>query len=188
MFVRMVHWTSTMAMLVAVALAQGCSKEVLKETPTATKPVTTPAASLIPASLLLTAAPKDPQDVGALKATAKEGDRVVLRGKVGGKRKPFVEGRAAMLVADVNNIRSCEKMPDDACKSPWDYCCEDPVAITANTATLQVNDATGNPLRTTLEGFGGIAPLKVVVVEGVVAPRPGPAVLVVVVTGVFVEP
>ena len=51
----------------------------------------------------------------------------------------------------------------------------------------QVVGADGRPLKASLEGVGGIEGLKVILVKGVVGPRPDPNVLVINATGIFVE-
>ena len=141
----------------------------------------------LPAGLVLDAAPEGAVEIAKVKASAKEGDEVVVRGQVGGSREPFVAGRAALTIADGDVLTSCDEMPADGCDAPWDYCCEDPAKIMANSATIQVVGADGRPLKASLEGVGGIEGLKVILVKGVVGPRPDPNVLVINATGIFVE-
>jgi len=76
---------------------------------------------------------------------------------------------------------------EDHCPTPWDYCCESPENLTANSATVEVVGADGRALRAALRGWNGLQPLKTVVVKGVVGPRPAPGVFVVRATGIFVE-
>ena len=145
------------------------------------------AAASLPEGRFLKAKPAGGVPGGALKQTAKEGDAVVLRGRIGGNGSPFVGGRAVMTLADPKLV-PCSEMPmKDSCELPWDYCCEDRGVLTAHTATVEVDGPDGRPLRTDLKGAGGLAELKTVTVVGVVAPRPDPAVLIVRATGIFVE-
>lgn len=140
-----------------------------------------------PASLFVTDAIDGAVDVGDLKASAKEGDVVVLRGKVGGTMEPFVDGLAVMTVAGHTGITSCDQRPGDGCPTPWDFCCDDPKDIVANTVTIQVVGDDGRPLTASLEGAHGLAPLTSVVVRGTVGPRPSEGVLVVDADAIHVE-
>ncbi|MCK6480603.1 MAG: hypothetical protein L6R43_10770 [Planctomycetes bacterium] len=145
------------------------------------------AADALPAALFLAAKPEGAVPVGDLKKSAKEGETVVIRGRVGGSKSPFVAGRAVMTLADPKLVPCSEMSMEDSCALPWDYCCEDRGVLTAHTATVEVDGADGRPLRADLKGAGGIAELKTVTVVGTVGPRPDPAVLVVRATGIFVE-
>mgnify|MGYP006138360095 CR=1 FL=1 len=53
-------------------------------------------------------------------------------------------------------VTTCDKMPGDSCKTPWDACCEPRESLQANTATIQIVDASGKPLKTGLRGVNGI--------------------------------
>lgn len=146
----------------------------------------TPAAKdALPAGLALTAAPEGAKDVKAVKAAAKEGDDVVIRGRIG-TLTPFVEGYAAMTIVDPSLVPCNEMQMEDGCKTPWDYCCAPTEELTAGTATIQVAGADGRPLKHDLR-LEGHKPLSWVVVKGKVAARPDPKVLVVNATGIFVE-
>jgi hypothetical protein len=181
-------WTA--AVLLAAAAGCGDGKETVAVAPAGGGGTPAPAAggAPLPGGLRLAAAPAGAVGVGALKKTAKEGDEVVLRARVGGSESPFVQGRASMVVADLEAVTSCADMPgDDHCPTPWDYCCEPKDKLLANTATVQVSGPDGRPLAADLRSLEGLAPLKVVVVKGVVAARPDPAVLVVDAKGIFIE-
>ena len=141
-------------------------------------------ADAVPAGLILASAPGDAKDVNALKGSAKEGDEVILRGRVGGSVHPIVDGRAAFQVVDLS-VKSCKEIPGDTCETPWDYCCEPDVA--KSTATVQVVGADGKPLKTSLKGVGGLAPLAEVTVKGKVGKTQEGAPLVVNATGIHVK-
>jgi hypothetical protein len=140
----------------------------------------------LPAGLFLDAAPEGAKDVGDLKEVAKEGEEVVVRGRIGGVMEPFTKGRAAMTIADLDNLIACSDREGDSCETPWDYCCEAPEDLLANTMTIQVVGADGRPLKADLQGASGLESLAVVVVKGKVGPRPDPNVLVVDATGIHV--
>ena len=121
----------------------------------------------LPASLFLTAAPADAKDVKDAKPSLKAGDKVVLTGRIGGSREPFVSGRAVFTLVD-HRLKTCADDPDDTCKTPWDYCCEAPDDLNANMATVQVVNAEGQPIKAGLEGVNGLKPLAIVTVVGTV--------------------
>jgi hypothetical protein len=114
--------------------------------------------------------PENARDVSeARKAgTLKVGDEVVLRGRVGGSKEPFVAGRAVFTLMG-RGLKACNENPDDKCSKPWDYCCETKEDILANSVTVQVTDARGQILRTDMKGRRGLKELTEIVVVGKVA-------------------
>lgn len=123
--------------------------------------------------------PENAKDVSeARKAgTIKVGDEVVLRGRVGGSKEPFVAGRAVFTLMG-RGLKACNENPDDKCSKPWDYCCETKEDILANAVTVQVVDAKGQILRTDMKGRRGLKELSEMVVVGKVASADGKAVVV----------
>jgi hypothetical protein len=171
------------SMLALGLLVTGCKES--DDTATVTPAAPTEA---LPATLIATTQPSgDAQDVAALKKSAKDGDRVVVRGRVGGTPKPLADNRAIMTVADLG-LPTCEKTAMATCPTPWDSCCEPKEALTASTATVQVVGADGKPLKATLDGAGGIKPLKQVVVAGVVKNPPGGEAMVIEASQIYVAP
>lgn len=130
------------------------------------------ASAALPAGLIVDAAPAEPKDVAALKGKVKDGDAVVIRGKIAGSEQPIAKNRALMTILDPS-LKTCDTMPGDACKTPWDACCESSESRAANSATIQVVGSNGKPLAGTLENASGIKPLKTVVVAGTVRVAPG---------------
>ena len=115
--------------------------------------------------------PEEVVDLVDVKTTAAVGDEVTFLARVGGRMEPFVEGVAIFTVADPS-LESCELMgEEDHCPLPWDYCCEDPVKLTAGSATIRIVDESGRPLPASAQGAGGLAPARYLVVGGVVADR-----------------
>lgn len=137
-------------------------------------------------AFLLASAPAGAVEVRRAKAEAKEGDSVVLSGRIGGRVEPFSAERAVFMLMD-SALPTCDDKEDDHCSTPWDYCCETPQDITANSATVQVVGEDGRPLALDLRRIAGLKPMDRVVVVGTVGSRPTPEVLVVSATGVFVE-
>jgi len=107
----------------------------------------------------------------------KVGDEVVLRGRIGGAKAPFVAGRAIFTLIG-RGLKACNENPDDHCAMPWDYCCETREAILANTVTVQVTDEKAQVLRTDMKGRQGLKELSEIVVVGKVAVADGKAVVV----------
>ena len=171
------------SMLVVVVLgaaaAGGCEKT---ETVVVTK---TAVVATNFTNCLVKAEPAGAQGVAELKASAKEGDEVVVRGRVGGSSKPIVGGRAVFTLADSRTLTACNEKEGDACEAPWDFCCHTPDEISAATISVQVVGADGRPVATDVE-MSGIHPLTTLVIKGKVGPRPDPKVLVVDASEIFV--
>lgn len=166
---------------VVVLMVAGCERRPMEQSAAANG-----MAAALPDGLFATSEPPDAINVSDAKHAADEGAEIVIRGRIGGSRQPFVEGRAIFTIADLS-MPSCAENPEDACRTPWDYCCEPRDAVAANTATIRVVDDAGAPLRTTLEGAGGLRPLAEVVVRGRVSQKQGDKVLVVDAAAVFVR-
>ena len=92
------------------------------------------AAEPLPAGLILVKSPDGAQEITAVKKTAKAGDTVTLRGRVGGSEKPLAENRALVTLIDMT-LPTCEKSPMETCPTPWDACCEPSEEIAAKSAT-----------------------------------------------------
>jgi len=124
-----------------------------------------PAASAaIPAALFVAADIPGPKPIAEIKKTAKAGDTVVIRGRVGGKETPFVDGAAVVSLVDVATVISCGAMPPPHIR--WDYCCTPEDELVASLATLKVADASGNPLMVSLKGSHGLAEFDLLTVKG----------------------
>lgn len=114
-----------------------------------------------------------------VKGTAKPGDEVTLTGRIMGNEKPFVEGRAAFILADPSIISACSDKPGDECETPWDACCNTKEEKTKAITTIQIVNAEGRVLKQGLEGTSGLANLAHVTVSGVVADGSGGDVLII---------
>jgi len=161
-------------------LAAGCGK--------APAPQSSAPAEAVPAALTavfhpvaVTGAVKP---IPELRTRVAPGDTVVLEAKVMGTETPFVDQRALFVVGDEGTLTSCDLREGDTCKTPWDNCCDDPDAIRAGTATIQVVDAAGNVLKHGLRGVNGLKELSRVRVEGVGAPQSSADALIINATGI----
>lgn len=130
---------------------------------------------------LLAAAPDGATEIGATKGAAAEGDRVVVRGVIGGRLDPMTKGGAVFVMMD-RAVPSCADMEDDPCATPWDYCCETDETIRSGSATVRLVEQGEPSVDLATYGF---APLDEVIVVGTVGPRPSPDVLVIEATGLY---
>ncbi len=121
----------------------------------------------IPESLFVTELPDEAQPLIDVKTSAQAGDRVTFEARIGGRMDPFVDGRAMFFVTDAS-IKSCDQLHGDACKTPWDYCCEPKDNLLKHMATVQVVDGDGRPVKANLKDSHGLAPLRTVYVTGTV--------------------
>jgi len=141
----------------------------------------------IPAEIFVDKAPEDAKCVAEIKKSARKGDEVVMLAKIGGRAEPFIRNRAMFLVAD-RCLKSCDQIPGDTCGKPWDYCCESPESLKANTATVVIAGPDGKPLKCAAQGVGGLEPLALVVIEGKVVERDDKGVFIIEARRIHVEP
>ena len=175
-------WTLAVACVGAIV---GCDGDDAPTTPPPAQPTAESAAAL-PSSLFLAKAPEGAIELAAAKKSAKPGDEIVVRGRVAGQMEPLAPNRAILTLLDAS-VKTCDQMPGDGCKTPWDACCEPRESLQASTATIQIVDAGGKPLKTTLRGANGIEPLKEVTVVGKVKDSGGADTLVIDATGLYVK-
>ena len=106
------------------------------------------------------AAPADALDVKHARETTENGAEIVVVGRVG----DLLDKRAQFKLVDRSFV-ACSDRPEDECKTPWDYCCEEPTALSQGTLVVECRD--GDQLRkVTAAGFHGLDHLKEVVVRG----------------------
>ncbi|MDY7110323.1 MAG: hypothetical protein SYC29_16965 [Planctomycetota bacterium] len=146
----------------------------------------TPASeATLPDGLFLASAPTDATSLSEAKSAAAVGDEVSFKARIGGRVEPFTEQVATFLVAD-RSMPTCLDRHGDGCPTPWDYCCEPRESLLANLATVQLVDETGRPLRMSLNGTRGLAPMKDIIVVGTVSQADGPA-FVIDARGIYLE-
>lgn len=140
----------------------------------------------LPQGLLVNQMPPGASPIGKIKITASEGDEVVMRVVIGGRKKPIVNDRAVMMVVDTSVYNHCLQ-EGDGCPTKWDYCCAAAEDLQRHSATVMITDGTGQPLKIDLENSTDLKPLTTMVVQGKVGPRPDPLALVVRATNIYVE-
>lgn len=166
-----------LALTLAMLCSFGCDKSAEKQTVDA--PTTRQVAASLPATLFVSTPPAGARDVSEARKGAdfKVGDRVVLRGRIGGSAEPFVAGRAVFTVVG-RGLKACNEIPGDTCSRPWDYCCDTTEEITANSATIQVVDEKGALVRADMKGVHGLKELSEIIIAGTVAVADGNALVV----------
>ncbi len=135
--------------------------------------------SPLPAGFFAATTPRDPAELSALRKTGgqKVGDEVVIRGRIGGSKDPFIDGRAMFSLIG-RGLKACSENTGDMCDTPWDYCCESKTDVAAHSATIQVVDDKGQVLRTDFKGRRGLKELSEIVVIGTIASTDGKAMVV----------
>jgi hypothetical protein len=127
---------------------------------------------------VLSSMPSGDVSVTDAKTMAKEGDQIVIRGRIGGRRSPISTDSPVFTLVDLG-LEYCGQSDDDKCGTPWDYCCETQGTIVSNSATVQV-------LGDSIDfASAGIEPLDEVVLIGTVGPRPDEQVLTIRATGIY---
>ncbi len=139
----------------------------------------------LPTGFFLQSQPPQAKSVEEVKKSAKTGDVVTMRGRIGGSKEPFVDGRAVFTLMGLGLPACGEGVSNDGCTTPWDYCCEPSKEIAAHQASIQIADAAGAPLHLSLKGQSGLKELGDLVVVGRVQKAEGDL-LVIDATGVYV--
>lgn len=153
------------------SLACGCAALLLLSTtacgPSENDSTAAPEASLTE-TLFLKERPDDIVSVSELRAQPSPSSEVSVSGVIGGTLEPFVEGYAALVLADPS-VMFCNENPDDNCATPWDACCEDPDILKAKRLSVQFVDADNQIRSTSLRGLGGLKELSEIVVTGTIS-------------------
>jgi hypothetical protein len=113
----------------------------------------------------LASEPDGAQDVIAVRKSAKDGDEVVIVGRIGGGEKPFVEDIAAFSIID-RSLKPCNELEGDMCPTPWDYCCDDATTLANAKALIRIVDEQGNLVKGGAKKLINVKELDTVVVRG----------------------
>jgi len=147
----MKNWMIT-ALLALVACGGEAKKDETAKTPEA-KPVAGVAAAIVTTDL----------GTAMSVAEAMKGapiDEAVVLGRI----SKIVKGYAAFNLTDQALEYCGEKIPEDDCKTPWDYCCIDSATQTSNRLTVGIYDKDGNILKAA--DLPGLRLLDLVAIKG----------------------
>ena len=176
---------SIVALSLFLALIAGCSPPPSTERPNDDRdtPIDRPdpAALAVGKKYVLPTEPASVKGVIDVREKAKDGDEVVVVGRVGGSSKPFTEGRAAFLLVD-DSIK-----PSTECDCPWDYCETEKKVLVAARLSVKFVEADGKTVATGARGMFGIKELSTVVIQGKVQ-RDDKDNVIVVARSIFVRP
>jgi hypothetical protein len=142
------HWLFLLVVLAASATALGCGKSTV---------------SIPPSEILSDKEPDGAIDVLAFRADAKDGQDVVVVGRIGGRENPWIKGTAAFPIVD-RSLKPCNEIPGDTCETPWDYCCE--ANLSDATALVTIVDKNGQTLKQDPREFLKLKELQTVVAKG----------------------
>ena len=173
------NWT-TSTLLTLVAIFIGCQH---RSSPT-THALDVNSNSLDGETFLLTVEPDGAKDVIQTRESAQDDDDVVIVGRIGGAANPWIKGRAAFSIVD-GSLRACSDLPGDACKKPWDYCCETH-KLPTSTALIKVVDENGDLVMADARELLNVEELSTVVVKGK-AKRDSAGNLAVLASGIYVK-
>jgi hypothetical protein len=172
-----------------VILLVGCygqksSSPLAKTTARGPKPATEPTEA--GKAFRLAQEPADAKPVLEARKDLKDGDEVVVVGRIGGSVKPFT-GRAAFTIVDAS-IKPCSENGDDACPTPWDYCCGvGKEELAKATALVKLVGDDGQTRADDARTLLGLTELQTVVVKGK-AKRDEAGNFTVLMNGIFVRP
>ncbi|MHC5109023.1 MAG: hypothetical protein ACYTHJ_03995 [Planctomycetota bacterium] len=168
--------TRWIALASLVLVPAGCKEKSPPQAASSGAAPTAKAAALPPALFADQAIP-GAKSVAEVKSDQSLAGDVIVQGRVGGRKEPFVDGVAIFLLAD-STMKSCDELHGDTCTTPWDYCCEPEESLNAKIVTVQVVGSDGKPLRVGLNGKHGIEPLARLTVAGEVANRSAGALVI----------
>ena len=167
-----------LTLTLALGWVMGCAE------PSANVPGDSSAPPVDGSKYVLAAQPDGAKEVIQVREDAKDGDNVVIEGRIGGDVDPWIEGRAAFTIVD-GSLKACSDIPGDACETPWDYCCETD-KLPTGTALVKVVDENGTLIDTDARKLLPVKELSTVVVQGK-AQRDEAGNLTVLATGIFVK-
>ncbi len=100
-------------------------------------------------------------DVMDFRDEAKDGQRVIVLGRVGGGVKPWIDGRAAFLLVDERVSASCD---EDQCEADCVQCAQQ---LAAATTLVKFVDEQGKVLPVDARALLGLKEQQTVVIRGI---------------------
>jgi hypothetical protein len=136
------------------------------------------------AKYLLASEPAGAKSIIEFKKEAKDGEEIVIVGRIGGSEKPFT-GRAAFTIID-RKYKPCNEIEGDNCPTPWDYCCTPPDELAKATVLVKLVDSAGKTLPDDAKAMLDIKELQTVVVKGQVRRDEGNSISVIA-SGIYIK-
>lgn len=165
-----------------LAAAGGCGRDIAIPADADRSPASEPA--IDGRRYLLAEEPDGAQEVISARQSVADDEDVVIVGRIGGSRDPWVEGRAAFSVVD-NSLKACSDREGDHCPYPWDYCCES-AGLPQAKVLVKIVDEHGRLVEADARKLLNVQELQTVVVRGK-AQRDEAGNLTVLASGVFIK-
>lgn len=112
---------------------------------------------------LLAEEPAGAKDVLKQRKESKDGDDVVVVGRIGGEKDPWFQGRAGFWIID-RSFSPCP--PGENCPHPWDYCCVPKEDRLSGICVVKFEETPGKMLEGDARKLLGVKELDTVVVRG----------------------
>jgi hypothetical protein len=112
---------------------------------------------------LLEEPPKDAADIVATRKNVKDQEDVVVVGRIGGRKNPWIKGAAAFSIVD-RSLTPCNERDGDTCRTPWDYCCE--ANLPKATVLVMVVDENGKLVKQDARQLLGVKELDTLYIQG----------------------
>lgn len=135
-------------------------------------------------AVFLDAAPGAAVSILETRKNVEPGATITVSGRIAGAMEPFSGDYATFVLAD-ESLETCERIPGDGCKTPWDACCVEPKTISASRITVQILGEDGRPVGQTLKQVRGLKELDSLIVTGTVAEGSSETNLILNATGIF---
>jgi hypothetical protein len=107
--------------LTAAVVLIGCTRTDPVANNPNKNPVDPKASEEARAKYILASEPAGAKGVKEVKQHAKDGDEVVIVGRIGGSKEPFTKGRVSFTIVDPSFVPCSEKGEEDS-ETPWDFC------------------------------------------------------------------
>jgi hypothetical protein len=115
------------------------------------------------AKFSLTEEPEGAVGVLAARETSKTGDIIVVVGRIGGSATPWIEGRAAFVMADASALVGETGDCEEGCTKP---CCAQSKELAGFTALVKFLDDEGRPVAADARQLFEVSEQDTVVVRG----------------------
>ena len=114
---------------------------------------------------LLSTEPDGVVGVIDIRQSAKDQQEVVVVGRIGGSKDPWIEGLAAFEIADCSLV-TCTQRSCENCPTPWDYCCTEPDKLKVSKVMVKFVGENEKIVGTGAKELLGVKELQTVVVKG----------------------